>query len=90
MATTTAMLKEWFERGEADSTVTHMIIKCDMMDMEDYPVYVTDDQDVREVARKNTEKTMEVYAMHLPFETQAKEFRSFHYEYPTFSTGDVD
>jgi hypothetical protein len=81
MATTVSMLKSWFERGKAEESVTHMVVKVDTFDWEDYPVYVNTDEDVREVAR-NGERTMEVYAMHLPFETQAAEFRSFHYEYP--------
>lgn len=75
-------LKSWFDRGLEDETVTHMIIKWDSFDGPDgdYPLYVHKGEDVRKVAYENTERTMEVYAMHIPWDTQAREHRAFHWE----------
>lgn len=93
MAASLAEIKSWLQRaeqnnaGSSKTTVTHVIVKCDTFDMLDgnccYPVYVTSDQDVREVDSKNGDKTEEVYAMHLPIESQLSERRAFHWESAT-------
>lgn len=74
MATSVAQLTEWFEAGKAIPENTHMIIVCDTYDWEDYPVYVTKDQDVRKVYAEhhqvNMQKVMEVYNYSLPAEPQ--------------------
>jgi hypothetical protein len=62
-------IKNWFDIGAADPDVTHMVVKMDMFDYEDYPVYVTKDQDVHKVAREG-ERTMEVYKMSLGWDAQ--------------------
>lgn len=80
--TSLSTIKSWFDAGKANPEVTHMVIKWDTFDGPegDYPVYATKDQDVRKVASKNSDQTIEVYAMHIPWETQAKERRAFHWE----------
>lgn len=77
MSTTRSMLREWFLEGVRQGA-THMIVRYDSFDGEDYPEYVKGG-DVRKRASKG-ERVMEVYALHLPFQAQARERRSFHYE----------
>lgn len=79
MSTSVEQLHSWFLEG-LDMGATHMIVKTDWFDHEDYPVYVLPDENVREISHKNQDRTVEVYAMHIPWEVQAKEFRAFHYE----------
>ena len=65
---------------------THLIIVCDDFNYDDYPVEVLPNEDVCKKAQeydgKNMQRLMEVYALHLDLESQLKERRSFHYEYP--------
>ncbi len=60
-----------------------MIIVCDTFDYEDYPVYVTSEQDVRKVKEgfdgKNMQKVMEVYKLSMDIEEQLAQTRSFNY-----------
>lgn len=54
----------WFDRGVADGA-THMIVVCDTFDWDDYPVYVSPQQDPAKVKKQydrvNMQKVMEVY-----------------------------
>ena len=74
MATSVAMLTKWFNQGKQDPQNTHMIIVCDTYDWEDYPVYVTKHQNVRETHEQYhsmpMQKVMEVYNYALPTESQ--------------------
>jgi len=85
MATTQEDIRRWFQRG-LQSGSTHLIVACDTFDHEDYPVFVSAEEDVRKKAAEyngpNMQTVMEVYAMHLDMETQLREHRSFHYESP--------
>lgn len=73
------LLKEGLKRNEK---VTHMLIVCDTFSYHDYPVYVTEDQDVREVYNKyhgkEMKRVMEVYDYSRPWADQLKEPRAFH------------
>ena len=80
MATTVPLLKSWFDQGKADPNVTHMIIKHDSFDGEDYPVYVKKGESSREVSKKNPERTMECYSMNIDWATQAAERRASHWD----------
>jgi hypothetical protein len=64
MATTIEDLKRWIDNKPEGTH--HMIVVCDTFDWDDYPVYVTGDEDVREKAKeydgKNMQKLMEVYS----------------------------
>jgi hypothetical protein len=80
MATTKDVLRNWFEQGKSNPNITHMIIKWDSFDGEDYLVYVTKDQNAHLVDQKNVEKTMECYSMSLPIEDQLNEHRAFHWD----------
>ena len=79
MATTGNDLKAWFDYG-VEKGATHMIIKCDMMDYEDYPLYVCPGQDPRRVADSNPERVMECYDLRMDRDSQMREHRAFHWE----------
>lgn len=55
MSTTLEDLHRWFREGVRQKA-THMIVACDTFDYEDYPIYVSKEQDVREELRKVREK----------------------------------
>lgn len=80
--TSKSQLVAWFDRG-VEQEATHMIVVCDTFDHEDYPVYVSSDQDVHaEIAKwrdSNMQMVMEVYDLHLDREMQMAEHRAFHY-----------
>jgi len=82
MGTTRAAISEWFDRG-IELQSTHMIIVCDTFDHDDYPVYVSKDEDVRAVAKKydnvNMQRIVEIYSMSLNKDMQLNEFRAFHW-----------
>lgn len=82
MAASVGSISAWFDTGVAQGS-THMIVVCDSFDWEDYPVYVTPSQDVRERMTdfdgKNMQRIMEVYNLSMDKEKQLSEFRAFHY-----------
>lgn len=66
MAVSREDIRQWFERGKKENA-THMIIVCDTFDYEDYPVYVSKEEDVREKLKEfsynnNMQRVMEVYS----------------------------
>ena len=79
MATSVNDLRRWFDRGVEQGS-THMIVKCDMMDFEDYPVYVEAGEKPREVSAQNSERTMECYDLRMDREAELRENRAFHWE----------
>lgn len=64
MSTSVATLTEWYDYG-ALMNATHMIVVCDTHDWEDYPVYITAEDNLQEQIAKhdgvNMQKIMEVY-----------------------------
>jgi hypothetical protein len=82
MTTTKPQLIAWFDRG-VERQATHMIVVCDTFNYEDYPVYVSPDQDAQTEAAKyngaNMQRIMEVYNLHLDRDQQMAEYRAFHY-----------
>lgn len=76
------MIREWLEAG-IEQKATHCIIVCDTFDHEDYPVYVSADQDARKVKDgldgNNMQRVMEVYNLSQDIEPQLKQHRSFNY-----------
>lgn len=83
MAATKEDIRGWFKRGK-ESGATHMIVVCDTYDHEDYPVYVMQDENVREKAKQyngqNMQSIMEVYSFKLDLEKQMAEYRAFHWD----------
>lgn len=58
------MISEWLARGQNDKA-RFMVVVCDTFDYEDYPVYVSKDENIKNVVAKyhgpNMQKVMEVY-----------------------------
>ena len=80
--TTKDRLKEWLNEPRIENP-THMLVVCDTFDYEDYPVYVSKDQDVNEVYAKyhgrNMQKVMEVYDYSKDLEAQLNGDRVFNF-----------
>jgi hypothetical protein len=77
--TTREDIRGWLREAQSVGA-THMIVKWDDFDNEDYPVMVAVGENPREVAKKHSDRVMEVYAMHLDLEEQLAEHRAFHWE----------
>lgn len=82
MATTQADIRRWLNEGKSMGA-THVIVVCDTFDREDYPVYVTSNEDVLEKYSEyngpNMQKVMEVYSLKNDIESQLNEHRAFHF-----------
>ncbi len=81
MATTRYEISEWFDRGVKQGA-THLIVVCDTFDYEDYPVFVKENQDVKEIESEysqSMQSVMEVYCLTKDKEPQLNEHRSFNY-----------
>lgn len=81
--TTKAEIGWWLKEGlKRNDKVTHMIVVCDTFDHEDYPVYVTEDQDVKCVYDnyhgKEMQRVMEVYDYSIPWSDQLNQRRAFN------------
>lgn len=85
MGTTREDILGWLKEGQHQGA-THVVVVCDTFDHGDYPVYVMPGEPVRKKAdeynRKEMQRVMEVYALHLDLNAQLSERRSFHYEEP--------
>lgn len=79
MGTTREEISTWFDAG-VEEGATHMIVVCDTFDFEDYPVYVTAEQNVQEMIEKRGEmqSIMEVYNLKMDKEKQLAEHRAFN------------
>jgi hypothetical protein len=82
MAATKTDIRRWLNEGR-EKQATHMLVVCDTFDYDDYPVYVSTDEDVQKAYRsrdgKNMQKVMEVYNLGLDLEMQLQEHRAFHF-----------
>lgn len=82
MATSKETIRRWFQEGISQSA-THMIVVCDTFDWDDYPVYVSSKENVREKEAeydgKNMQKVMEVYNLAMDMEPQLIQQRAFNY-----------
>lgn len=82
MAATRQEIAHWFDMG-VQRGHTHMIVMCDTYDWEDYPVYLTLNQNAREVATQydghNMQRVMEVYNLRMDRDAQLAEPRAFNY-----------
>ena len=82
MATTKQDIREWLAQAK-QAGATHMLVVCDSFDYEDFPVYVSKEQDVKKVYETNDnalmQKVMEVYNLSMDIELQLKEHRAFNF-----------
>lgn len=79
MAANRNTIEGWIKQGQ-DNKSTHVIIVCDTYDYDDYPVFVSTEQDVREVIKNlgSMQRVVEVYNLALPVDTQLAECRAYH------------
>jgi hypothetical protein len=81
MNTTPDTIREWLKQGQ-EQHATHMLVVCDTYDWEDYPVYVSPEEDVQKVIEANNgpnmTKLMECYNLSIDIQMQLNEFRAFH------------
>ncbi len=82
MATTKENIRQWLEEGK-EKLATHMIVVLDTFDYEDYPVYVTQSDNLeKEIAKHSNSNEMsrviEVYSYKLPLEPQINEHRAWY------------
>ncbi len=79
MGTTQEDIRGWINRGQ-EQNATHLIVVCDTFEHDDYPVFVSDKENVREVYEeynnKNTQRVMEVYNLKQDIEKQLNEIRA--------------
>jgi len=82
MGTTKQEIEQWFDRG-INEGATHMIVVCDSFDYEDYPVFVSPAEDVKEIYSKydgkNMQRVMEVYNLSMNKESQFISGRAFNF-----------
>ncbi len=78
--TTLTDIKRWYDNGDTGE-FSHMIVKVDMMDHEDYPVYVSKGDNPREVSARNVERTIECYSYALGWDVQSKQFRAQNWDF---------
>lgn len=80
--TTKEDIRGWLEEGQEKGS-THVIVVVDTFDWGDYPVHVSPNEKVREVAAKydgaNMQKIVEVYDLSMDLEEQLDEFRARNY-----------
>ncbi len=74
--TTITEIREWLERGRVMKDISHMLVVCDTFDWEDYPVYVSREENIREKYSdyngKNMQRVMEVYSYNRSIDDQLK------------------
>lgn len=86
MPASRADLSRWYD--DAPPGATHMVVRCDDFEYRGdprdtccYPVYVMPGEDVREVADREGDRTMEVYSYRLTKDEQISASRRvFNYE----------
>jgi hypothetical protein len=85
--TSLATISQWFDDGKNDGA-THMIVKWDSFNGPegDYPVYVYPGEDPREIAKSNSDTTVECYALFMDKDDQFNEHRAFHWDMPEVET----
>lgn len=75
-------LRASFESGKRQNA-QYMIIVCDSLDWEDYPVFVYEGEDVNEkikyIRQSPMQRIMEIYDLSTDRDSQLNEYRSFNY-----------
>ena len=79
MTATLQDIKGWLERAK-QLKATHLIVAVDTYDYDNYPVYVSEDEDVHKeydrIIGSSMQGVDEVYNMSMDIETQLKERRA--------------
>ncbi len=83
MPTTQDDIRRWLDEAR-EKDATHMIVAVDTFSYDDYPVFVTPGQDVRErvdeVGAESMQRVMEVYSMAGDLDAQVAERRAYHFD----------
>lgn len=83
--TNRADIAGWLQTAQTEGA-THLMVVYDATKNRDYPISVKPGEEVSKRFEAYNDKprsqVMEVYALHLDFDPQLDEFRSFHFEYP--------
>lgn len=83
MATTREDIKRWLKMGKKAGS-THLLVCVDTFDYSDYPVFVSPEENAREIYSQyngpNMQKVMEVYNLSMDFEMQLNQKRSFNFD----------
>lgn len=84
MAATLDDIRGWLENGRNQKDITHLIVVCDTFDYDDYPVYVSSQESVREIFNQyhdqNMQKVMEVYSFRRDLDSQLNQHRAFCFD----------
>jgi hypothetical protein len=82
MAASKEDISGWFDEG-VKKKCTHMIVVCDTYDWDDYPVFVTVNENVKTIYEqyngKNMQKVMEVYDLKKDKKLQLGSGRVFNF-----------
>lgn len=74
---------KWLEIANFEG-YTHVIVVCDTFNYLDYPIYVTESEDVKEKEKyynnQKMQQVKEVYSLSHDIEEQLAEDCSFHYD----------
>ena len=79
--TSKADISDWLEQAKSKNA-THMIVVCDTYDWDDYPVFVSPNQDVRQVESqysRDMQKVMEIYRLDMDWAAQLSQPRARNY-----------
>lgn len=83
MAATVTEIEEWLEEGRKKGA-THVLIVCDTFDWDDYPVFVSPEENPQEVYDrthgKNMQKVMEVYSLSKDAKEQLGSHRTMNFD----------
>jgi len=82
MATTKEDIEKWFKEGKKQKA-THLIVVCDTFSYEDYPVYVSIEENVYKkyggYNNKSMQRVMEVYNLSQKMKKQLNKNRTLNF-----------
>ena len=81
MTATLQDIKYWIEKAK-EKGATHLIVVVDTYDHENYPVYVSEKQDINDeyarIMKSEMQGIDEIYNMSMDIDKQLAEHRAFH------------
>ena len=84
MTATRKEIKGWVDELFANPEYTHLVVACDTWDYDNYPVFVKQGEDVREVYNEHVKgdfnKVDEVYSRNHDRDEQMREWRALHFD----------
>ena len=81
MTATKPDIERWLQTAK-ENEATHLIVAVDTYDHDNYPVYVTADEDIKKEVERVESGSMqgidEVYNMSMDIDEQLNEYRAYH------------